>query len=91
MKINYLKVPILVLFAVACTPAEQPLPTTEAADLVMQGGKLYTVNGVRSWALADLVVLDRNLFEIESADISEARVLLTLLEGETVYGYLAQL
>ena len=57
----------------------------------MQGGKLYTVNGVRSWALADLVVLDRNLFEIESADISEARVLLTLLEGETVVGNLAQL
>jgi predicted amidohydrolase YtcJ len=36
--------------------------------------------------LADLVVLDRNLFAIEASEISEAKVLLTLLGGERVYG-----
>ena len=34
---------------------------------------------------ADLVVLDRDLFEIEAARVSEARVVLTLVAGETVY------
>jgi predicted amidohydrolase YtcJ len=58
---------------------------------------LYTINA--AWALhqeketgsievgklADLVVLDRNLFEIPADGIHEARVLRTLLEGKTVY------
>lgn len=35
--------------------------------------------------LADLIVLDRNLFEIPVTDIHRARVLLTLLEGRTVW------
>ena len=34
---------------------------------------------------ADLVVLDRNLFEMQPHEIHQANVLLTLLEGETVY------
>jgi len=34
---------------------------------------------------ADLVVLDRNLFEIPPSEIGRARVLLTLLEGEVVW------
>ncbi len=36
--------------------------------------------------LADLIVLDKNLFEISPDEISEAQVLLTLLEGNLVYG-----
>ncbi len=36
--------------------------------------------------LADLVVLDRNLFAIDVNQISEAKVLLTLLGGKPVYG-----
>jgi predicted amidohydrolase YtcJ len=36
--------------------------------------------------LADLVVLDRNLFAIDANQISEAKVLLTLLGGKPVYG-----
>jgi len=58
---------------------------------------LYTINA--AWAhhleretgsievgkLADLVVLDRNLFEVPASRIHEARVLRTLLEGKTVY------
>jgi cytosine/adenosine deaminase-related metal-dependent hydrolase len=34
---------------------------------------------------ADFVVLDRNLFEIPSADIHRARVLWTVVEGQEVY------
>ena len=34
---------------------------------------------------ADLIVLDRNLFEIPATEINEARVLLTMLDGRTVY------
>jgi len=36
--------------------------------------------------LADFVVLDRNLFEIPPADISETKVLLTVFGGRAVYG-----
>lgn len=36
--------------------------------------------------LADLVVLDRNLFAIPPGEISEAKVLWTLFEGKTVFG-----
>lgn len=36
--------------------------------------------------LADMIVLDRNLFAIPVSEISEADVLLTLLDGEPVYG-----
>ncbi len=38
--------------------------------------------------LADLVVLDRNLFAIQPGEISEAKVLLTLFEGRSVFGSL---
>ncbi len=41
--------------------------------------------------LADLAVLDRNLFEIPAADISDTRVLVTLFEGKPVYGDLGAL
>ncbi|MEL7185705.1 MAG: amidohydrolase family protein [Pseudomonadota bacterium] len=38
--------------------------------------------------LADLIVLDRNLFEIPAKEISEAKVLLTLFGGQAVHGEL---
>lgn len=40
---------------------------------------------------ADLIVLDRNLFDIPPGEISETRVLLTLLEGKSVHGDLGSL
>jgi predicted amidohydrolase YtcJ len=36
--------------------------------------------------LADLVLLDQNLFEIEPKDISETRALVTMFEGRIVHG-----
>lgn len=41
--------------------------------------------------LADLIVLDRNLFEMAPTDLSDAKVLLTLMEGEAVFGDLSAL
>jgi predicted amidohydrolase YtcJ len=34
---------------------------------------------------ADFVVLDRNLFEIPSYEISDANVTMTIFDGRTVY------
>ena len=36
--------------------------------------------------LADLIVIDRNAFDIPPTELSEIRVLLTLLEGSPVHG-----
>lgn len=41
--------------------------------------------------LADLLILDRKLFEFDQADISDTQVILTLMEGKPVYGDLSQL
>ena len=34
---------------------------------------------------ADLVVLDRNLFEIDPYEIHHAQVIMTVMDGEVVY------
>ncbi|MGI9236627.1 MAG: amidohydrolase family protein [Woeseiaceae bacterium] len=41
---------------------------------------------IESGKLADLIVVDRNILEIDATEISEARVLLTLFEGKPVHG-----
>ena len=41
--------------------------------------------------VANLAVLDRNLFEIPAAELSETKVLVTLFEGNAVHGDLAAL
>ena len=58
----------------------------------------YTINGayvnfldeetgsIETGKLADLIVLDHNLFKLKPEEISEAQVLLTLLDGKPVYG-----
>ncbi len=43
------------------------------------------VGSIEVGKYADLAVLDRNVFEVPPSDIHKARVLLTLLEGESVY------
>jgi len=57
----------------------------------------YTINGAYQMGLedeqgsievgkrADLVVLDRNLFELAPAKINEARVMMTIFDGRTIY------
>ncbi len=56
--------------------------TTNAAYLMRQSDR---VGSLESGKLADLVVLDRNLFEIPVDEISEAEVVMTLFDGRIVY------
>ncbi len=46
---------------------------------------------IETGKLADLVVLNHNLFEIDPSEISETKVLLTLLGGKAVHGALDNL
>ncbi len=47
-----------------------------------------TTGSIEVGKFADMIVVDRNLFEIPVSEVSEATVLVTILEGETVYGEL---
>jgi predicted amidohydrolase YtcJ len=49
-----------------------------------------TTGSVEVGKYADLIVVDRNLFEIPVSEISEASVRVTLFEGEAVYGRLGE-
>ncbi len=84
-----------------CDPAlvvcDKPWIPEERVDLATMLAA-YTIGGayagfeerdsgsLEAGKLADLVVLDRNLFMIPSGEISDAAVLLTLFEGRTVHG-----
>ena len=59
--------------------------------------EIVTINGAKALKVediagsievgksADLIVLDRNLFEIPASDIADTQVLATIFEGNTVY------
>ncbi len=51
---------------------------------VVEAGKLLQ-GSVEIGKRADLVVLDRNLFESFAREINEAQVTLTIFDGRTVY------
>ncbi len=81
---------------------EQPLGPDEAitlADAIAAftiagawvNGQEADAGSIEVGKYADLVVLDRNLFTIPVADISDTRAVVTLLEGEVVYGSLESL
>jgi predicted amidohydrolase YtcJ len=46
---------------------------------------------IETGKLADLVVLDRNLFEIPASELSDTKALVTLFEGKAVHGQLEDL
>jgi len=48
-----------------------------------------TTGSIEVGKFADLVILEKNLLEIPSSEISNAKVLVTLFEGEPVFGTLA--
>ncbi|MBT8080760.1 MAG: amidohydrolase [Gammaproteobacteria bacterium] len=65
------------------------LPTALAAFTINAAfvNNLDAVSGsLEAGKAADLVVLDRNLFDIPAEEISETNVLMTLLDGEAVHG-----
>ena len=45
---------------------------------------------IEAGKLADLIILDRNLFDIPPSEISDANVVMTMFGGEVVYGDLEQ-
>lgn len=69
----------------------QSLPSLAAAIRAYTLSPAYTLRqedstgSIEVGKFADLVVLDKNLFEIPVNEISDASVVLTLLEGEEVY------
>ena len=72
--------------------AEQAVDLEAAIEIV-------TINGARALKVedvagsievgksADLIVLDRHLFEIPASDIADTQVLITIFEGNTVYEF----
>lgn len=78
------------------THSGAPLNADEAVDLETMIDA-YTINGAWQMGLediqgsievgkrADLVILDRNLFDIPASEISEASVVMTIFDGRTVY------
>jgi len=74
-------------------PAWNPLERVDLPTILA----MYTINAayanhieretgsIEVGKLADLIVLDRNLFKIPVAEIHSVRVLRTLLEGKTIF------
>ncbi|MDH5312120.1 MAG: amidohydrolase family protein [Gammaproteobacteria bacterium] len=83
-------------------PAGETLNPQEAIDLA-SAIDAFTINAaflnkhedqtgsIEVGKLADLIVLDRNLFEIDPQEVSETTVLLTVFGGEPVHGSYADL
>ncbi len=77
-------------------PKQSPWNPAERVDLPTMIA-MYTINAayenhleretgsIETGKLADLIVLDKNLFEVPVGEIHTVRVLRTLLEGKTVY------
>jgi len=72
---------------------EQRITLAEAIEGFTMGSAFVnhqddSTGSIEVGKLADLIVLDKNLFDLEPEEISDAEVLLTLFEGKPVYGSL---
>ncbi|MEM7335113.1 MAG: amidohydrolase [Chloroflexota bacterium] len=75
---------------------QEPLGQNEAIDLPT-ALEIFTINGAKAarhddvcgsiavGKYADMIILDRNLFEIPADEIGETRVVKTIFEGEVVF------
>jgi predicted amidohydrolase YtcJ len=66
------------------------LPVSEAIKAFTRNaaydlGQLDTTGTIERGKYADMTVIDRNLLEIEPADITNTKVLMTMVGGEVVY------
>ena len=48
-------------------------------------GRDHELGSLEEGKLADVVVMDRNLFEIPADDIKDTKILLTVMDGNVVY------
>ena len=90
---------VAIQYAVTRRPLDGSGPAWNPGELATleQMLEAYTINGawlarqedetgsIEAGKAADLVVLERNLFDVDPLEIHGVRVLLTLLEGEEVY------
>ncbi|NCF15238.1 MAG: amidohydrolase family protein, partial [Gammaproteobacteria bacterium] len=72
---------------------EQAITLEEAVEAFTSGSAWVNhqeleTGSIEVGKLADLIVLDQNIFEIDPTEISDTKVLLTLFEGQRVYGRL---
>jgi predicted amidohydrolase YtcJ len=79
--------------ATAVLNPEQRISLAQAVEGFTMGSAFVnhqddTTGSIEVGKLADLIVLDKNLFALEPHEISDAKVLLTLFEGKAVYGNL---
>jgi predicted amidohydrolase YtcJ len=78
--------------AVAMLPGEEVTLADAIASYTINGAfanhQEETTGSLEVGKLADIVVLDKNLFDVEPVRISETRVLLTFLGGRLVHGTL---
>src|SRR5690606_32103371 len=70
--------------------ASQAISLEQAIDLftvnaARELGERHRIGTIERGMLADLVVVDRNPFEVPITDVHRTRVLMTLIEGEIVY------
>ena len=90
---------LLALVLVACNTANNTTPPAAPTNVTTTPGPGFITvewtdnsdnetGSIEVGKLADLAVLDRNLFDIPPEAISETQVLLTLFGGETVHGSL---
>ena len=82
------------------TPDSGPAFIPEERITLPEAIAMVTINGawinhrendtgsIETGKLADLAVLDHNLFEIEPKDISDTQAMLTLFGGQVVHGSL---
>jgi imidazolonepropionase-like amidohydrolase len=86
---NLIGVGVFAHLLVACGAAQEEVVPI-AADRVFVNGayqmRLENEQGsIGVGKRADLIVLDRNLFEIRASEISDAKVTMTIFDGRTVY------
>ena len=72
---------------------EQAITLEEAVEAFTSGSAWVNhqeleTGSIEVGKLADLIVLDQNIFEVDPTEISDTKVLLTLFEGQRVYGSL---